>query len=378
MEKAMRYDWLIVGAGVTGSVFAREMTDKGYRCLVIDKRPHIGGQCYCENIEGVDVHKYGAHIFHTASDISWQYFLKYAGDVRRLPIYTVQAMSNGQIYPLPFNMNTFAKIWPDVRYPEEARNRIKAQTQSKKQDSCNNLRDEAIRQVGQDVFDLLIKGYTEKQWGKRCEELPAEIIGRIPVRFVYDNNYYFCDKIGIPRRGYNEFFKNLLKGIEVRIDCDILKNMQLMDEAENILCTSPIDEFFDYYYGKLEYRSLHFDFEVVEKAKTQGTPVVNFCDDSVRYTRRIEHNLFTDIHHEKVVFSYEYPQNYEGTADPYYPIPSLANKLRYQSYKELCGKQYGQKILFAGRLGGYRYISMDEAINEALELSERFERISTV
>lgn len=365
----MKYDWLIVGAGVTGAVFAKEMADKGKKCLVIDKRPHIGGQCYCENIEGVAVHKYGAHIFHTDSEMLWQYFLRYAGDVRRLGIYTVQAISKGKIYPLPFNMNTFTKIWSDVRFPAEAKKKISEQSQSIK--SSDNLRDEAIRQVGKDVFELLIKDYTEKQWGKSCEDLPKEIIGRIPVRFTYDNNYYFCDKIGIPRYGYNGFFENLLKGIEVRTNCDILKNKDLLNMAEQVFCTSPIDEFFDYYYGRLEYRSLHFRYEVAEKDNTQGTPVLNYCDDSVGYTRRIEHNLFTDIEHGKTVFSYEYPQLYEGKAEPYYPIPSLENNLKYQHYKELCQKEFGNRLVFGGRLGGYHYISMDDAIDEALKASER-------
>lgn len=367
MEKMKEYDWLIIGAGVTGSVFAREMTDKGKKCLVIDKRPHIGGQCYCENMEGVDVHKFGAHIFHTDSEVLWNYFLKYAGDVRRLGIYTVQALSKGKIYPLPFNMNTFAKIWPEVRFPDEAKQKIAEQAEDIKE--ANNLRDAAIKQVGTDVFDLLIKGYTEKQWGKPCEELPKEIIGRIPVRFVYDNNYYYCDKIGIPRYGYNGFFKNLLFGIDVKTDCDILKNMHLLEKAERVLCTSPIDEFFNYCYGRLEYRSLHFRYEVVDKS--QGTPVINYCDDSVAYTRRIEHNLFTDIKHDKIVVSYEYPQRYEGVAEPYYPIPSLENELKYHHYKEQCQKIYGNQIVFAGRLGGYKYISMDEAINEALTFSNQ-------
>ena len=366
----MKYDWLIVGAGVTGAVFAREATNKGYKCLVIDKRPHIGGQCYCENIEGVDVHKYGAHIFHTDSDLLWNYFLKYAGDVRRLGIYTVQALSGGVIYPLPFNMNTFTKMWPDVRFPNEAKQRIAEQARSV--EKAYNLRDEAIRQVGKDVFEKLIKDYTEKQWGKICEELPAEIIGRIPVRFSYDNNYYYCDKIGIPRYGYNKFFENLLDGIEVRTDCDILKNKELLNVATKVFCTCPIDEFFDYQYGRLEYRSLRFDYEIAEKEKTQGTPVLNFCDNSVEYTRRIEHNLFTDIEQKKVVFTYEYPQPYEGKAEPYYPIPSVENKLKYQQYKELCTQQYGGSLIFGGRLGSYRYISMDEAIDEGLRAFKPF------
>ena len=370
MEKVRKYDLLIVGAGVTGCVFAREMKEKGYRCLVVEKRSHIGGQCYCNNIAGVDVHMYGAHIFHTDSERLWQYFVKYAGDVRRLGIYTVQAMSHGSIYPLPFNMNTFVKIWPDVRTPLEARQKILSQ--SKVVGNGESLKDEAIRQVGTDIYELLIKDYTEKQWGMSCDELPKEIIGRIPVRFVFDNNYYYCDKIGIPRRGYNEFFKQLLRGIDVRRDCDIMSNLELLDEAENIFCTSPIDEFFGYCFGKLEYRSLGFTYEELDGFKTQGCPVVNYCDNSVPYTRRIEHNAFTDIKHDRLVVSYEYPKKYEGSAEPYYPIPSAKNNELYAKYRKLCKERYGDRLIFGGRLGGYKYIAMDEAIYYALKEAERF------
>lgn len=369
MEKDIIYDWLIVGGGLTGAVFAREMTNRGYSCLIVEKKPHIGGMCYCEEVRGVVTHKYGAHIFHTDSRKAWSYFLTYAEDVRRLGIYTVQALSGGIIYPLPFNMNTFAKIWEDVRTPEEARKRIAEQ--SKMCCGSNNVKDAAISQVGYDVYKKLIEGYTEKQWGKSCEDLPSEILGRIPVRFTYDNNYYFCDKIGIPRNGYNKLFDNLTEGIEVRCNIDIVKNKYIINNAKRVFCTSPIDEFFGLCYGALDYRSLRFETEIVGKEKSQGSPVVNYCDKSVDYTRRIEHNLFTDAElGEIIVASYEYPQEYKEGAEPYYPIPTKENKERYQKYLKRSEQEYGNKIIWGGRLGGYRYVAMDDAILEALDKSK--------
>lgn len=366
----MIYDWLIVGAGLSGAVFAREMTDRGYKCVIVEKKPHIGGMCYCERVGRVTTHKYGAHIFHTDSQEAWDYFLKYASDVRRLGIYTVQALSGGVIYPLPFNMNTFAKMWEDVRTPEEARKRIAEQ--SKTSGCGNNVKDKAISQVGVDIYEKLIKGYTEKQWGRKCEELPSEIIGRIPVRFVYDNNYYFCDKIGIPRGGYNELFENLTKGIDVYYNYDIVENKYILKLAERVFCTSPIDEFFGLCYGRLGYRSLRFETEIAEKEKTQGCPVVNYCDDSVPFTRRIEHNQFTDAElGDEIVASYEYPQAYKEGAEPYYPIPTEENKEKYKKYLEKSKEEFGNKIVWGGRLGGYRYIAMDDAIIGALQVVEK-------
>lgn len=367
MEKGIIYDWLIVGAGLSGAVFAREMTNLGYNCIIVEKKPHIGGMCYCEKVGRVVTHKYGAHIFHTDSQVAWLYFLKYSENVRRLGIYSVQAMSGGAIYPLPFNMNTFAKIWDDVRTPEEAKKRIAEQ--SKMSRGEDNVRDRAISQVGVDVYEKLIKGYTEKQWGKNCEELPGEILGRIPVRFTYDNNYYFCDKIGIPRGGYNKLFEKLTDGIDVYYNFDICENKYILKLAKRVFCTSPIDEFFDLCFGKLDYRSLRFETEVVESSKTQGCPVVNYCDDSVGYTRRIEHNQFTDAElGDEIVATYEYPQPYENGAEPYYPIPTEENKEKYKKYLELSKERYGDKIVWGGRLGGYRYIAMDDAILGALKM----------
>lgn len=364
----MKFDWLIIGAGVTGCVFAREMTNRGQKCVVVEKSDNVGGMCFCENIEGVDVHKYGAHIFHTDSQKAWDYFVKYAEDVRRLGIYTVQALSDGVIYPLPFNMNTFAKMWDDVRTPKEAKERIREQAEAYggKGDS---LKDSAISQVGKDVFEKLIKGYSEKQWGKPCEELPKEIIGRIPVRFTFDNNYYYCDKIGIPRKGYNGFFDNLLKGIDVVLNCDVDCKSEILKEAGNVFCTAPIDSFFGYRFGSLGFRSLKFEVGIFEKSETQGCPVVNYCDKSVNFTRRIEHNQFTDKDNaSKVVVSYEYPKPYTRGETPYYPIPTSENIEMYYKYLEESKRIFGERILWGGRLGSYKYIAMDEAITDSLQM----------
>jgi UDP-galactopyranose mutase len=371
MAARIKYDWLIIGAGLSGAVFAREMTDWGFRCLVVDKRPYIGGNCYCEDINGVSVHKHGAHIFHTDSDEIWRYFNKYQPDVRRLGIYAVQALSGGVIYPLPFNMNTFAKVWPDVRTPAEARARIAAQSSGRAK--IRNLEDAAIFQVGRDIYELLIKGYTEKQWGRPCSELPPEILGRIPVRFTYDNNYYRCDKVGIPRNGYNELFENLLDGVEVITDCDITRNHGLIGDAAMVFNTSPIDVFFGCFLGRLDWRSLRFTTESVTEGETQGNPVVNYCDHSVRYTRRIEHNLLSVPKKSgRVVFTYEYPAPFEGEADPYYPIQNERNKALFAAYLRHSEEVYGDRMVWGGRLGGYKYLSMAGAITDTLAIARRF------
>lgn len=371
MEKGEKYDWLIIGAGVSGSVFAREMANMGKKCVVVEKANNVGGMCLCENINGVDVHKYGAHIFHTNSQKAWDYFLKYAYDVRRLGIYTVQALSGGVIYPLPFNMNTFTKMWDDVRTPHEAKERIKEQAERYGADG-DSLKDYAISQVGTDIFEKLIKGYTEKQWGALCEKLPKEIIGRIPVRFTFDNNYYYCDKIGIPRKGYNEFFQNLLKGVEVIQNCQLNSESEILENAKNIYCTAPIDCFFNYRFGALNYRGLEFEIRTLDKTQSQGCPVVNYCDHSVKYTRKIEHNQFTDKDVSSVIMvSYEYPKRYRIGDEPYYPIPTKENIEKYNRYVEESNREFGGKIIWGGRLGRYKYIAMDEAILGALEDVER-------
>lgn len=365
----MIYDWLVVGSGISGAIFAREMTDRGYKCLVIDKRPQTGGNCYCEDIGGVAVHKYGAHIFHTSSQRAWDYLVKYLGRIRRLGIYTVQAMSGGEVFPLPFNMNTFAKIWPNVRFPQEARQMIERQAQGA--GDLETLEGAAISQVGRDVFEKLVKGYTEKQWGRPCRDLPKEIIGRIPVRFTYDNNYYFCDKIGIPEFGYNGFFENILDGIEVRLCCDFLTHRELADISRRVFYTGPIDALFEEKFGRLDYRSLRFEYELADMSASQGCPVMNYCDHSVEYTRRIEHNQFAPSFERKhLVVTYEYSQPYQGGAEPYYPVPSKENEQRYARYLEESRRTWGDKFVFGGRLGRYKYFAMDDAILDTLGILE--------
>ena len=329
MEETKKYDWLVVGAGLSGAVFAREMANAGKRVLVIDSRPQVGGNCYCEYLNGVFVHKYGAHIFHTDSEVAWNYFKKYHPTARRWGIYTVQALSDGVICPLPFNMNTFAKLWPSVRTPKEAEEKIKSQIPKKV--NTDTLEGRAISQVGTEIFEKLIKGYTEKQWGKPCNQLPPEIVNRIPVRFTYDNNYYFCDKIAVPERGYNALFDNLLDGIEVRLQCDYLTHQELAEISERVFYTGPIDKLFGERFGKLDYRSLRFEYEVLPAEETQGSPVVNYCDHSQPYTRRIEHNLFSpSIKKDNLIVTYEYSCPYEGNAEPYYPINSIDNQRKYE------------------------------------------------
>ena len=363
-EMAKKYAWLIVGAGLAGSVFAREMTNKGKKVLVIDSRSHFGGNCYCENIAGVTTHKYGAHIFHTDSDIAWAYINKYLPGLNRKGIYTVQAKSGGEIYPLPFNMNTFARMWPGVCTPLQAQEKIREQSLCS---DTSTLEGRAISQVGREIFEKLIKGYTEKQWGRPCSELPPEIIGRIPVRFTFDNNYYFCDKIAIPERGYNGLFENLLEGIEVRLCCDFLTHRELEEISDRVFYTGPIDKLFNEKYGKLDYRSLRFETEVLPLEQTQGCPVVNYCDHSVTYTRRIEHNQFApSIKRKNLVVSYEYPVEYTENSEPYYPINNERNAEILGFYMEE-SKKLGGKFVFGGRLGKYRYFAMDDTIIEVLK-----------
>ena len=370
MATKIEYDWLIVGAGIAGAVFAREMTDRGYKCLVIDKRVHYGGNCYCEPYNGVITHKYGAHIFHTDSDLAWDYFKKYTPSVRQLGIYTVQAISGGVAYPLPFNMYTFSKMWPDVRFPSEALSRIAEQAHNA--GDTNTLEGAAIAQVGRDIFEKLIKGYTEKQWGAPCSQLPKEIIGRIPVRYTYDNNYYYCNKIGIPTEGYNALFDNLLKGIEVQLGCDFLEHRDLAENAHRIFYTGAIDALFGEIFGRLDYRSLRFETRIRDLDETQGSPVVNYCDHSVPYTRVIEHNLFAPKRYaEELVISYEYSQPYTKDAEPYYPIPTAENLARYQQYVNESRARYGDKYVFGGRLGRYKYFAMDDAILDTLDLVDK-------
>lgn len=369
MEKVTKYDWLVVGAGLSGAVFAHEMHKRGFSCLVIDKRPHFGGNLYCEPYNGVLMHKYGAHIFHTSDKRVWDYvkqFLK----IDRLGSYAPMAMSGGEVFPLPFNMNTFSKIWPDVRFPEEAKKKIEEQAKGVK--DFDTLEGAAISQVGKDVFEKLVKGYTEKQWGRPCSELPKEIIGRIPVRYEYNNNYFSDLYIGVPEDGYNGLFENLLKGIEVVLGCDYLRSRSALDElAKRVFYTGPIDALFGEALGRLDYRSIRFDTKIRDLDRTQGCAVMNYCDKDVPYTRIIEHNRFAPSRkHQELVISMEYSQLYEGFAEPYYPVRSKTSEELYEKYVNLSKTVYGDRIVFGGRLGCFRYFDMDDAILDTLGIVE--------
>lgn len=358
------YDYLIVGAGLFGAVFAREATKAGKRCLVIDKRGHVGGNIYTREIEGIQVHEYGAHIFHTSNKKVWEYVNRYAEFNR----YTNSPVANykGEIYNMPFNMNTFHKLWGVVT-PKEAQEKIEQQKQEYSVEHPENLEEQAINLVGPDVYTRLVKGYTEKQWGKRATELPAFIIKRLPVRFTYDNNYFNDDYQGIPIGGYTRMIEKMLEGIEVRLNENFLnKQEEYKEVAETVVYTGMIDEYFDYCYGELEYRSLRFETEVLEEENYQGNAVVNYTEYEVPYTRIIEHKHFEYGTQPKTVITREYPHNWTKGDEPYYPMNDDKNAALYEKYRELA-EQEGN-VIFGGRLGQYKYYDMDDTIEAALNL----------
>lgn len=364
LDDLSRYDYLIVGSGIFGSVAARELTDCGKSCLVIDKRPQLGGNVYCEDIEGITVHKYGAHIFHTDNKKVWDYVNRFA---RFLPYeHRVTARYGEEVYSLPFNMNTFRQIW-GVASPEEAKARIAAQ--SKEITEPSNLEEQAVSLVGRDIYVRLIKGYTEKQWGRDCRELPPSIIKRLPLRFEYDDRYFTDKYQGIPEGGYNVLIENLLKGIPAVTG---MSYQQLVKAhpgiADRVICTAPIDEFFDYRLGRLEYRSLRFEEELLNTPDYQGQSVVNYCDAETPYTRIIEHKHFTGADSPNTVITREYPAEWQPGQEAYYPINDKRNNELYQRYKELAKER--PDVIFGGRLGEYRYYDMDDAVAAALELAE--------
>jgi UDP-galactopyranose mutase len=362
-----KYDYLIVGAGLFGSVFAYEAKKFGKKCLVIDKRDHIGGNIYCESIEGINVHKYGAHIFHTSNKEIWDYVNKFTTFNRytNAPI----ANYNGEIYNLPFNMNTFNKLW-GVITPIEAKNKIDEQRKMAGIVEAKNLEEQAISLVGTDIYKKLIQGYTEKQWGRSAKELPAFIINRLPVRFTYDNNY-FNDKFqGIPENGYNIIIEKMLEGIEIRLKTDFFKyRSELENIAEKVIFTGMIDEFYNYKFGKLEYRSLKFEHELLNMENYQGNAVVNFTDRETTYTRIIEHKHFEFGTQEKTVITKEYPTEWYDGDDPYYPINDDKNNEKYKLYEQLA-EQEG-KVIFGGRLADYKYYDMHQVIYKALKAVEK-------
>ncbi len=358
------YDYLIVGAGFFGAVFAREMTDNGKKCLVIDRRPHIGGNCYTEQIEGINVHKYGAHIFHTSDEEIWEYINRF-GNFNSF-INSPVAIYKDELYNLPFNMNTFSKMWR-VRTPAEAKKKIAEQISELCITEPQNLEEQALSLVGKDVYEKLVKGYTEKQWGRPCNELPAYIIKRLPLRFTYDNNYFNDKYQGIPENGYTAVFEALLEGIDVRLGTDY-NDIKGENIARKIVYCGCIDEFFGYALGELEYRSLRFENETLNTDNYQGNAVVNYTSADVPYTRIIEHKHFDHRDQEKTVITREYPAEWHRGNEPYYPITDEKNNTLYARYEEMA-KQY-PNVIFGGRLGKYRYYDMDKVIRAALETAK--------
>lgn len=359
------YDYLIVGAGLFGSVFAYEAGKKGKSCLVVEKRDHIGGNIYTEEVEGINVHKYGAHIFHTSDKRIWQYMQQFAEFNR----YTNSPVANykGEIYNLPFNMNTFNKLWGVVT-PNEAKDKIQKQVEAYRTSNPKNLEEQALNLVGKDIYEKLIKGYTEKQWGHRATELPPEIIKRIPVRYTYDNNYFNDLYQGIPVGGYTAIIEKMLEKADVRLHIDYLSQKEELDKlAHKIVYTGPVDAYYDYCYGELEYRSVSFETEVLEEENYQGNAVVNYTEFEVPYTRIIEHKHFEFGTQEKTVISKEYPAAWKKGEEPYYPVNNEKNNALYQKYAALASKE--EKVVFGGRLGTYRYMDMHNVVAEALRLA---------
>ena len=360
----MKYDYLIVGAGPFGAVFAYEAKKRGKKVLVIDKRSHTGGNMYCEKVEGINVHKYGAHIFHTSNKEVWDYVNQFCtfNNYINSPI----ANYKGEIYNLPFNMNTFNKLWGVVT-PQEAKEKIENQVKESNITEPKNLEEQAISLVGKDIYEKLIKGYTEKQWGRRCTELPAFIIKRLPVRYTYDNNYFNDKYQGIPEGGYNVIFDKLLEGIDVELNVDFFdKKGELLQKADKIVFTGMIDQYFDYKYGVLEYRSLRFEHETLDEENHQGNAVVNYNEREVPYTRIIEHKHFEFGKQPKTVITREYPAEWKQGDEPYYPVNNEKNAEIFKKYQELAEKE--ENVIFGGRLADYRYYDMHHVFERALEV----------
>lgn len=357
-----KYDYLIVGAGLFGATFAYEAKKRGKKCLVIDKRQHIGGNIYCENIEGINVHKYGAHIFHTSNKEIWEYVNRFAefNSYINAPV----AVYKDELYNLPFNMNTFSKMW-GIRTPKEAKAIIAEQIKTLDIKEPKNLEEQALSLVGTDVYEKLIKGYTEKQWQRPCCELPAFIIKRLPLRFTYDNNYFNDRYQGIPIGGYNQIIEGMLKDVEVWLNTDYFELENREEIAEKTVFTGQIDKYFDYKLGILEYRSVRFETEVLDEENYQGNAVVNYTEREVPYTRIIEHKHFEYGTQPKTVISKEYSSEWTTGDEPYYPINNDKNNSLYEEYKKLAKST--PNVIFGGRLGQYKYYDMDKVIISALE-----------
>ena len=361
-----KYDYLIVGAGLFGATFAHLATKKGKKCLVIDKREHIGGNIYTQNVDGINVHKYGAHIFHTDDEEIWQFVNEFA-DFNDF-VNTPMANFNGEMYNLPFNMNTFEKMW-GVKTKEQAKEIIDKQKNIIKGEP-KNLEEQAISLVGTDIYKKLVKGYTEKQWGRQCRDLPAFIIKRIPVRFEYNNNYFNDKYQGIPIGGYTKMIEKMLSDCDILLETDYFKQKEELDSlAKKVLYTGAVDRYFDYAFGHLEYRSLEFENELVDKEYYQEVAVVNYTDSQTKFTRIIEHKHFDSATSPKTIITREYPKDFCDGCEPYYPVNDEKNQRLYEKYLSLC--QNEKNVIFGGRLGQYKYFDMDDTVGAAMALAKK-------
>ncbi len=365
MSRDRKVDYLIVGAGLFGAVFADMAKKAGKSCIVVDKRSHIGGNVYTENVEGIEVHTYGAHIFHTNNRSTWEYVTSF-GEFNR---FTNSPIANykDEIYNLPFNMNTFNRMW-GVITPEQAREKIKEQVAEAGITQPRNLEEQAISLVGTEIYQKLIKGYTEKQWGRPCQELPSFIIKRLPLRFTYDNNYFNALYQGIPVEGYTKLVERMLDGASLMLGVDFLERREeLMALADKVVYTGPIDAYFDMKLGALEYRSIRFETEILDQPNFQGNAVVNYTDSETPYTRIIEHKFFAQGENDtpKTVISREYSAEWNESSEPFYPINDDKNTELYNRYRELANKE--ENVIFGGRLASYKYYDMDKVIEAALE-----------
>jgi len=368
-----KYDYLIVGSGLYGCVFAHFAKGNGKRCLVIEKRQHLGGNVYCDNIEDINVHKYGAHIFHTSNKEVWNFVNSFVEFNR----YTNSPVANfnGKLYNLPFNMNTFYQMW-GVTTPEQAATKIEEQRQAAKIDNPRNLEQQALSLVGKDIYETLIKGYTEKQWGRKCTELPAFIIKRLPFRLTFDNNYFNDLYQGIPIGGYNKLIEGLLDGIETKTNIDFFENRNELEKlGDKIVFTGAIDRFYDYRFGKLEYRTIRFETQTLDVNNFQGNAVVNYTDSVTPYTRIIEHKHFEPenpaYQNNKTVISKEFSSEWNETSEPFYPVNDNKNSILYQKYKAVADQE--KNVLFGGRLAEYKYYDMDDVIEKAIQEWEKLQ-----
>lgn len=361
--KKYKYDYLLVGGGLFNAIFAYKATQNNKKCLVVEKRSHLGGNVYCQTIEGINVHKYGAHIFHTKNKFIWE-FMQTLCEFNHY-VNSPLARYQDKVYNLPFNMNTFYQLW-GVRTPGEAEDKIKSQ--QIKKENPSNLEEQALNLVGHDIYEKLIKGYTEKQWGMEASKLPTFIINRIPLRFTFNNNYFEDPYQGIPVGGYTPIIEKCFAQSDTLLNTNFIQNSSLKESAQIVIYTGMIDEFYDYCYGSLDYRSLLFEEKILDIENFQGNAVVNYTDQNIPYTRILEHKHFEFGNQAKTVISIEYPCKWNKGAEPYYPINTQRNNLLYAKYKELAKKE--DNIYFAGRLGTYQYNDMDKTVHDALKLYE--------